>query len=206
MSIAVIDYGLGNLRSVAKALEVSGAKIVVTNNPAKISKAKAIVFPGVGAFKKGMDNLNELKILPVLLKSIEAGVPFLGLCLGLQLLFSESEEYGTHKGFGIIKGKVKKFDNRLKVPHMGWNQVGKIENTKQKADLFKGIPDSSFFYFVHSYYVEPEDKNIIVGTTDYGIKFASAINKDNIWGLQFHPEKSSTIGLKVLENFVKYAK
>ncbi len=223
MSIAVIDYGLGNLRSVAKALEASGAKIALTNDPAKISKAKAIVFPGVGAFKKGMDNLNELKILPVLLKSIEAGVPFLGLCLGLQLLFSESEEYGNHKGFGIIKGKVKRFEPKLnpalsqeltvlrkggvKVPHMGWNQVKQsAAHSPQSTDLFKGIPDNSYFYFVHSYYVEPEDKNIIIGTTDYGIKFASAINKDNIWGLQFHPEKSSAIGLKVLENFVKYVK
>ncbi len=211
MSIAVIDYGLGNLRSVAKALETAGAEVDVTNNPKNIANAKAIVFPGVGAFHKGMQNLEKSDILPALIKSIKEGVPFLGLCLGLQLLFTESEEHGIHQGFDLIKGSVKRFKPKLKVPHMGWNEVKlKMKNEKLKIDeklkIFEGIPDNSYFYFVHSYYVEPEDKDIIIATTDYGIEFASAINKDNVWGLQFHPEKSGEIGLKILENFVKYVK
>lgn len=196
--IAVIDYGLGNLRSVAKALEVVGAKTKVTNNPDVITQAKAIVFPGVGAFHRGMENLNRLGILPAIFDAIKNNKPFLGICLGLQLLFTESEEHGIHKGFDIIKGRVKRFTGNMKIPHMGWNQV-----KLQRSGLFKDIPDNSYFYFVHSYYVEPEDKDVVIGTTEYGIDFTSAINKGNIWGVQFHPEKSTELGLKILENFVK---
>ena len=214
--IVVIDYGLGNLRSVAKALELAGAEVIVTNEPKKINDATAIVFPGVGAFSKGMENLEKLDILPVLLKSIKNGTPFLGLCLGLQLLFTQSEEHGAHKGLDIIKGEVKRFTGKIKVPHMGWNQVKqRTENTcptasvrrgEQRTDLLKGVPDNSYFYFVHSYYVVPEDKSIISTTTDYGIEFVSSIQKDNIFGLQFHPEKSSELGLKLLSNFVSMLK
>lgn len=198
--IAVIDYGLGNLRSVSKALEKAGAKTKVTNSPKVISKAEAIVFPGVGAFSKGMENLRKLKILKTITDSIKSGKPFLGLCLGLQLLFTESEEYGNHKGFSIIKGKVKRFMGKVKIPHMGWNQV---KFTGQHADLFKGVNKGNYFYFVHSYYVEPEDKSIITTRTDYGIEFASSIQKNNIYGLQFHPEKSGELGQRVLENFIR---
>ncbi len=204
--IAVIDYGLGNLRSVSKALEAIGAEVEVTNDSKKIARARAIVLPGVGAFSRGMANLRTQGILPSILRSIEAGKPFLGICLGLQLLFTESEEHGICKGLDIIKGRVNKFTNVAKIPHMGWNQV-KINKSKAgygKPDLFRGIPDNSYFYFVHSYHVEPDDKAIVVGKTKYGLEFTSVVNRDNVWGVQFHPEKSAGLGLKLLENFRRY--
>ena len=201
--IAVIDYGLGNLRSVSKALESIGAEVEVTNDSEKIARAKAIVLPGVGAFQRGMENIKRLDILPSILQSIKDGKPFLGICLGLQLLFSESQEHGLHKGMDIIKGRVKRFEPGIKIPHMGWNQI-KITNSKSQTKVFKGILDRSYFYFVHTYYVEPKDKETIVAITEYGNDFASIINKDNVWGVQFHPEKSAEIGLKFLENFCHY--
>jgi glutamine amidotransferase len=219
--IAVIDYGMGNLRSVSKALESVGAKTIVIDNPNEIISADAVVLPGVGAFYRGMENLKEKNLLPAIYRAVQDNKPFLGICLGLQLLFTESEEHGISKGLDIIKGKVKKFSTGVnpalarkswvKIPHMGWNQVklkiknqkSKMENEKVKTNVFNGIPDGSYFYFDHSYYVEPEDKNTIAATTDYGIDFVSAVNKDNIWGVQFHPEKSSDLGLKILKNFVK---
>jgi len=197
--ITVVNYGMGNLRSVSKALEGLGAKVKVTNKAKDIKDAKAIVLPGVGAFRRAIKNLTKLDILSPILKSIEDGKPFLGICLGLQLLFTESEEHGLHKGLDIIKGKVKRFGPGLKVPHMGWNQV-----KLKKMPLFEGVPDNSYFYFVHTYCVEPEEKSVIVGTTEYGKSFVSAVNKDNVWGLQFHPEKSSKLGLKILEGFYRY--
>lgn len=211
--IAVIDYGLGNLRSVGKALEVVGARVEITNSAEKIAKAKAVVLPGVGAFQRGMRNLNELNLLPAVYNAIEQGKPFLGICLGLQLLFSESEEDGLHKGLDIVKGRVRKFDfhsnrqpltnNRLKVPHMGWNQATlHAARSTLHARMFEGIPENSYFYFVHSYYVEPKNKDVIAATTDYGKEFVSAIVQDNVWGVQFHPEKSDKLGLKILENFL----
>lgn len=200
--IAVIDYGLGNLRSVSKALEAVGARVKVTNNPEDIAHACAIVLPGVGAFKRAMDNLTRLEILPSMLRAIKQGKPFLGICLGLQILFTESEEHGTYKGLDVIKGKVEKFGPGVKIPHMGWNTV-KFKAQGAKHKIFDDIPDGSYFYFVHSYYVEPEDNNVIVSTTEYGDEFTSAVNKDNIWGVQFHPEKSEKLGLKVLENFYR---
>ena len=208
MGIAVIDYGMGNLRSVSKALETVGAETEVTKNPEIIARAKGIVLPGVGAFSSGMENLKKLNIIPALFETFKKKKPFLGICLGLQLLFSESEEYGVHRGLDIIKGKIKRFNGSLKVPHMGWNQVKtssqKSEVRKEKTEIFEGIPDNSYFYFVHSYYVEPEDKNDILATTDYGIEFVSAIQRDNIFGVQFHPEKSGDIGLQFLKNFLSY--
>ena len=201
--IAVVDYGLGNLRSVSKALEAIGARVKVTNEPEDIARACAIVLPGVGAFKRAMDNLIRLEILPSLLRAIKKGKPFLGICLGLQILFTESEEHGTYKGLDVIKGKVKKFNPGMKIPHMGWNKI-KIKNQKSKIKIFEGIPNGSYFYFVHTYYVEPEDKDVIVSTAEYGDEFTSTVNKDNIWGVQFHPEKSAVLGLKFLENFCRY--
>ncbi len=196
--IAVIDYGMGNLRSVSKALESVGAETKVTNSPEDIKSAEAIVLPGVGAFCRGMENLEQLGLSPAILESIKNNKPFLGICLGLQLLFTESEEHGVSKGLGILKGSVKKFAPNVKIPHMGWNQI-KLNTT----DLFDGIPDNSYFYFDHSYYVEPKDKNTVIAVTQYGKDFVSAVNKDNIWGVQFHPEKSSDLGLKILKNFVE---
>ncbi len=214
--IAVIDYGLGNLRSVSKALEGVGAKVEVTNNLQAIAKAKAIVLPGVGAFHRGMENLNRLNLISVIYEVIGRNIPFLGICLGMQLLFTEGEEQGLHKGLEVIKGRVKKFDfrdERLKIPHMGWNQIKlqaasykpQAKNKKPAAcslQLFRGIPDGSYYYFVHSYYVELEDENIILATTEYGMKFTSAIAKGNVFGVQFHPEKSADLGLTILKNFI----
>lgn len=205
--IAVIDYGLGNLRSVAKALEAVGAQVKVTAGAKDIDSAAAIVLPGVGAFKSAMENLERLDILPALLKVVKQGRPFLGICLGLQVLFSESEEHGRHKGLGLLEGKVKKFPAGVKIPHMGWNSVEvtshKSQVTSINAQLFRDVPQGSYFYFVHSYYVQPQDKTLIAATTVYGREFTSAIHKDNIWGLQFHPEKSAELGLKILENFYR---
>ncbi|MDD5455090.1 MAG: imidazole glycerol phosphate synthase subunit HisH [Candidatus Ratteibacteria bacterium] len=203
--IAVIDYGLGNLRSVSKALESVGAKVKVADKAKDILSAEAIVLPGVGAFRKGMENLGKSEIIPALLESIKNNKPFLGICLGLQLLFTESEEHGICKGLDIIKGNVKKFSANVKIPHMGWNDIRKqkTENREQKTDILKDIPDNSYFYFDHSYYVEPEDKDTVIATTEYGKEFVSAINKDNVWGVQFHPEKSSDLGLKILKNFIE---
>ncbi|MCM8765797.1 MAG: imidazole glycerol phosphate synthase subunit HisH [Candidatus Omnitrophica bacterium] len=201
--IVIVNYRMGNLRSVAKAFEVMGAEVLVSDKIRDLRQARAIVLPGVGAFGQGMKHLRELGIIPVLKEEINKGKPFLGICLGLQLLFTYSEEHGIHRGLNIIAGKVKSFPKRLKVPHMGWNQV-KIQNSKFKIRnlIFAGIPDNSYFYFLHSYYVVPEDKRIILATTDYGVKFASLIQKDNIFGVQFHPEKSQELGLKILKNFL----
>ncbi len=210
--IAVIDYGMGNLKSVSKALERVGGKPAVTGSAADIGKAEALILPGVGAFYQAMENLKSLGMIKPLRQALENGKPFLGICLGLQLLFTESEE-GESEGLNLIPGKVKKFKvESLKVPHMGWNAIQfkdeslKLRDKKNKESpfsLLEGIPGGSYFYFAHSYYVEPEDKEAILMTTDYGTKFTSAIRKDNIFGVQFHPEKSGEKGLKLLKNFVQ---
>ncbi len=197
--IAVIDYGLGNLRSVSKALESLGTEVEVTSKPKIIESADGVVLPGVGAFYRGMENITKLGLAVPIKKCASSGKPFLGICLGLQLLFSESTEHGKHKGLDIIKGKVVKFKEGVKIPHMGWNSVDRIKDTP----LFKNIPDKSYFYFVHSYFVEPKDKKVIAGATDYSQSFTSMIAKDNVFGVQFHPEKSSELGLKVLKNFLE---
>lgn len=196
--IAVIDYGMGNLCSVAKAIEIMGSDVIVTNSPEVIEKADAIVLPGVGAFYYGMENLKKLGLIHIIHQAIEKNKPFLGICLGLQLLFTSSEEHRLTSGLNIIKGKVKQFHDNLKIPHMGWNQI----KIKKDAKILDGIEDNTYFYFVHSYYVEPEDKDIIVATTDYGQEFVSVINKNNLWAIQFHPEKSEKSGLKILKNFL----
>jgi glutamine amidotransferase len=202
--IAIIDYESGNLRSISNALEEVGAKVKLTDNKNIIAGAGGIVLPGVGAFHHGMKVLKKKGLLSPILNSINEGKPFLGICLGMQLLFSGSEEHGLHKGLGVIKGRVKKFPSKVKIPHLGWNQVKqKVQNAKCK--IFNGIPDDTYFYFVHSYYVEPKDKNIIAAKTCYGVNFTSCIVKGNVWGVQFHPEKSSDNGLKILENFYSYA-
>ena len=212
--IAVIDYGMGNLRSVEKALMASGGDARIVSSPNEIEKADKVVFPGVGAFKEAMAGLGRRGLISAITDAINSGKPFLGLCLGLQLLFDESEEGlptgeagGKVKGLGIIKGRVKHFDGRLKVPHIGWNEVKrKAQSVKRKTEecpLFKGIEDGVYFYFVHSYYVVPEDRSIIAAETGYGINFVSAIWKDNIFATQFHPEKSQSVGLQVLKNFVE---
>lgn len=198
--IAIIDYDMGNLRSVQKGFERAGHKCIITRNPKDILDASHVVLPGVGAFKDCMENLNNYGLIEPIVDTINQGKPFLGICLGLQLLFTEGEEFGIHKGLNIIKGKVVKFSfdaPQLKIPHMGWNDI----KIAKPSPIFKNIPENSYFYFVHSYYVVPEDKNIIASTTDYGIEFVSSIWKDNIFACQFHPEKSQKLGLQILKNF-----
>lgn len=198
--IAIIDYGMGNLRSVEKGFLKIGADVKVTNKVEDVQQADGVVLPGVGAFRDCMGELGNLNLTDAVIDLIKKGKPYLGICLGLQVLFSESDEFGKCNGLDIIKGKVIRFDlenKELKIPQMGWNQLNIINNNP----LFKGIPDKSYFYFVHSYYVSPDDSSVIATTTDYGIEFTSSVWKDNIYAVQFHPEKSQTLGLRVLKNF-----
>ncbi|MFH2138213.1 MAG: imidazole glycerol phosphate synthase subunit HisH [Candidatus Omnitrophota bacterium] len=203
--IAIIDYKMGNLRSVAKAFELVGAKVEITAAKSKLRKAKALILPGVGAFAAGMKNLRALKLIPEIEAAAAEGKPFLGICLGMQLLLTESEEHGSHKGLDLIPGKVIKFRSELKIPHMGWNTVNKlkVKSQKSKVNILRSIPHNSYFYFVHSYYVKPKSRNVVIATSDYGQKFACVIGKDNVYGIQFHPEKSSDLGQKILRNFCK---
>lgn len=205
--VTIIDYGLGNLRSVQKAFEFIGRKAVLTSDRKKIEKSSLVVLPGVGSFSAAMKNLKKLNLSETIRRVIADGKPYLGLCLGLQLLFEKSEE-GNCKGLGILKGEVKKFPpiKGLKIPHMGWNNVKLAGSRKSEVGnkIFKNISDDSYFYFVHSYYVRPKDKNIIAATTDYGIDFASSVFYKNIFATQFHPEKSQTNGLKLLANYLNY--
>ena len=202
--IAIIDYGMGNLRSVQKAFEKVGFEALVTADPKVVLEAERIVLPGVGAFRDCMTNLEQGGFIEPILKVIRDGRPFLGICLGLQLLFSESEEFGLHKGLNVIPGRVLRFPEgmteggeELKVPHMGWNQL----SVRRCPPAFSAIPDGANFYFVHSYYVQPEDTAVVATTTNYGIEFCSSIWKDNIVATQFHPEKSQEMGLAILKNF-----
>ena len=200
--IAIIDYGMGNLRSVEKGFLKVGVDAKVVTDSKAVDNADAVVLPGVGAFRDCMKNLEEMSLTEPILRSIQKGKPYLGICLGLQVLFTESEEFGIHKGFDILKGKVVRFQINLKVPHMGWNNA-KIQ---RRPPIFDGIQDEAFFYFVHSYYVVPDDNNIVATTTDYGITFASMVWKENIFATQFHPEKSQETGLKILKNFGDFVK
>ena len=200
--IAILDYGMGNLRSVEKALQKVGARTLITSSPEKVLIAEGLVLPGVGAFKDCMRNLKEYGLIDPLYQFIQSGRPFLGICLGLQLLFSESTEFGLYKGLDIIKGKVVRFpqNSTIKVPHMGWNTV----NIKERVPLLQNVEDESYFYFVHSYYVVPEDESIVASTTHYGIEFVSSICHNNIFACQFHPEKSQELGLKILRRFKEF--
>ncbi len=200
--IAIIDYGMGNLRSVYKGFEKVGVKAAVVSNPAQVDQAGGVVLPGVGAFADAMANLRAAGMVEVILRAVKEGKPFLGICLGQQLLFDASEEWGYTPGLGIFQGQVRRLPEGLKVPHMGWNQ---IEITRPDL-LLDGIPDRSSFYFVHSYAVEPADAEISLALTEYGVRFASIVGKNNVYGIQFHPEKSSALGLKILENFGRVVK
>ncbi|MBU1726975.1 MAG: imidazole glycerol phosphate synthase subunit HisH [Candidatus Omnitrophica bacterium] len=199
--IAIIDYGMGNIHSVAKALEVFGAKVIVTNKAKDILSSDKAVLPGVGAFDDAMLELKKQALIPVLKDFVKSAKPFLGICLGMQLLFEESEEALNSKGLGLFKGKVVKFKREgLKVPHMGWNQI-KIKN--KGCLLLKDIPDNSYVYFCHSYYPVLEDDEVMAAACNYGHDFAAAVCRGNIFGVQFHPEKSQVVGLKMMQNFVK---
>ncbi len=197
--IAVVDYGAGNLRSVAKALESLGADVSVCGEPDAIRSAEKIILPGVGAFGRAMKNLKGKKLDGALLESIERGKPFLGICLGLQLLFESSEEDPDAAGLSVLPGRVVRLRPDMKVPHLGWNQVRQVS----PSPMWEGISDGTFFYFAHSYCVEPRDPSCTAGTTEYGKEFVSAVKKKNVFGIQFHPEKSQSGGLRLLENFAK---
>lgn len=214
--ITIVDYGMGNLRSVSKALEEVGAKVKVSDDAKAVSSADKLVVPGVGAFKDAMRELRARRLIGPIKKFVKSGRPFLGLCLGLQLIFSESEEGGKNKGLGFIKGRVLRFPRRpltlgegkdaLKIPHMGWNKIElrtKSSELRTVCPLLKGIPDGSYVYFVHSYYAEPDDDGCVAAWTDYGIEFPSVIWSKNIYATQFHPEKSQKLGLKILRNYAR---
>ncbi len=195
--IAVVDYGRGNLGSVEKAFGRVGIPARVTDDPRVLDDAEACVLPGDGAFRDAMQNLDTLGLLGALRRALDGRRPFLGICLGYQLLFTESEEFGQTKGLDVVTGVVRRFPRGLKVPHMGWNQVAHAGDLR----LFDGIPSGAHFYFVHSYYPEVTDSSVAVATCDYGLTFAAAIDRSNVFGTQFHPEKSQRWGVRMLENF-----
>jgi imidazole glycerol-phosphate synthase subunit HisH len=200
-NIAIIDYGMGNLRSVQKGFEQVGVAADVTRDVAAIDHAAGVVLPGVGAFGACMDNLREYGLVDVVRRVVERGTPFLGICLGLQLLFEESEEFGPVQGLGLLRGRCVRFRDRddpdFRVPHMGWNQIRKL----QAPPALAGVEDGASVYFVHSYHVEPRDAGLIATVTDYRGDFVSSIARDNLFACQFHPEKSQRIGLRILQNF-----
>jgi len=195
--IAIIDYGMGNLRSVEKGFLKVGVDARVVTTPQAVEGAQAVVLPGVGAFRDCMRNIERMSLIESVVRSIRKGKPYLGICLGLQVLFTESEEFGIYKGLDILKGKVVRFQVDLKVPHMGWNNVKILRS----PPIFDGIQDDSFFYFVHSYYVVPDDNNVIAATSDYGVTFTSMVWKDNILPTQLHTEKSQVTVLRITKNF-----
>jgi len=198
--IAIIDYGVGNLGSVEKAFQYIGYKAEVTSDKNTVLGADAIVLPGVGAYADAMRNLEKVGMIDVVKRAVAEDRPFLGICLGLQLLFDHSEE-GDVKGLGLFKGKVKQFplDMNLKVPHMGWNSL----KTDKDCRLFYGLDETPYVYFVHSYYLDAEDNDIVAARTEYGIEFRSAVNRGNVFATQFHPEKSGDVGLKLLRNWAE---
>ena len=204
--IAIIDYGMGNLRSVQKGFEKIGCEAIITDDPQVVLQAEKIVLPGVGAFRDCMHNLEQGGFVEPILKVIADGRPFLGICVGMQLLFTDSVEFGLYSGLNVIPGHVLRFPDRmtvagehLKVPQMGWNQL----SFKRRPPVLEGIDNGSNVYFVHSYYAKPDDAGVIATTTDYGIEFCSSVWKDNVVATQFHPEKSQAIGLRILKNFAE---
>jgi len=195
--LAIIDYGMGNLLSVQKALAKLGYAAAITADPVVVRSAPGVILPGVGAFAGAMANLQQRGLVDAIRDVVKSGTPFLGICLGLQLLFDTSEEGGLVAGLGLLPGRVRRLPPGLKVPHMGWNQV----DFSGRGDLFRDIPSGSNFYFVHSYYIDPADPAIVTGTTEYGLSFAVSVQQGNLYGVQFHPEKSSSRGLAVWQNF-----
>lgn len=196
--IAIVDYGMSNLRSVYRALLAVGAAASIVSNPSDLTSARAIVLPGDGAFGQTMENLRTRGWIDPLLSAIDQAVPFLGICLGMQLLFQTSEEMGEHRGLGVFQGRVKKFPSG-KIPQIGWNQLSARTGSK----LLQGVANGGYAYFVHSYFCEPRDSEFIAATTEYGIEYASVVERGNLWGAQFHPEKSGADGLRMLKNFVQ---
>jgi glutamine amidotransferase len=200
--IAIVDYGMGNLRSVQKGFERAGYEAEVTGEIGKITSARGVVLPGVGAFQACMENLERFGLIEAIREVVRQNKPFLGICLGFQLLFSESEEFGLQKGLDLLPGRVVGFNARdgLKIPHMGWNRIDK----KKETPFLEGISSGDYVYFVHSYYVRPENSSLVATTTDYEKPFVSSIATDHLFACQFHPEKSQELGLRILSNFGRF--
>jgi glutamine amidotransferase len=207
--IVVVDYGMGNLRSVSKALEHVGADVRISSDPHAIEQAAKLILPGVGAFGAAMAELKRRRLVAPLTEALSRKIPYLGICLGLQLLFEKSEENPGIPGLGVLEGTVKRFsftDSQLKIPHMGWNQVTRRETRdarRETCPLLREIPDNGFFYFVHSYYADPADRSVLTLESEYGVRFAAMVWRGNIFATQFHPEKSQALGLRLLDNFVR---
>ena len=199
--IAIIDYGAGNLRSVVNAISRLGYQLKITSIPYEVLTAQAVILPGVGAAADTMANLKKLGLVSPIRQFSAEGRPFLGICVGLQILFTGTEEGDWHECLNVIPGLVRKLPSGLKIPHMGWNQV----RQKTSPPIFNGIPDEANFYFAHSYYVEPDDRSLVAGETEYGISICSVIAKGNLVATQFHPEKSGEVGLKIYDNFIRFA-
>lgn len=199
--IAIIDYDAGNIKSVEKALQKLGADVVITKDAEEILRADKVILPGVGAFGDAMANLKKFGLDKVIYEVVEKGTPFLGICLGLQLLFERSDETPGVAGLGILKGEILRIPDKddLKIPHMGWNSL----HLQNQGRLFQGLSEQSYVYFVHSYYLKAEDEQIVKATTDYSVNIHASVEKDNVFACQFHPEKSSDVGLKILKNFVE---
>jgi glutamine amidotransferase len=209
VDLVIIDYGMGNLRNVQKAFEHMGIEARISSLPAELDRADGWVLPGVGAFGDAMENLHQAGLVEPIRSGVARGKPLLGICLGLQLLFEESNEMGVHRGLGVLSGRVIRFEDgvehagqKLKVPHVGWNQFH-ITGQGRKSPLLEGVADGSYAYFVHSYYVVPAEREDLLATTDYGIDFGSVVGRGNVFGAQPHPEKSQEVGLKLLRNFAQ---
>lgn len=201
MKLVIVDYGAGNLHSVARAVQHQGVRPLITSTPRYLDEADALIVPGVGAAEDTMANLRAHKLVGPIRDYIASGRPFLGVCMGQQALFDLSLEGGEHKCLGVLHGKIVRLPEGLKVPHMGWNQVRIV----RPHPIFSGIPDNSYFYFVHSYYPQPDDPSIIIGETTYGVTFPSVVARDNVVATQFHPEKSGEMGLRMYGNFLRIA-
>lgn len=199
--VAIIDYDAGNIKSVEKAIAFLGEKAVITREPSEILTAERVILPGVGSFGDAMEKLHHYGLVSVIKEAIERQIPFLGICLGLHLLFERSEESPEAVGLGILPGKIKRIPDKegLKIPHIGWNSL----NFKRQGRLFQGLDEETYVYFVHSYYLEAEDEEIVTATSEYGVTIHASVENGNVFACQFHPEKSSEAGLKMLDNFLK---
>ena len=202
--VAIIDYDAGNIKSVQKAIEYLGEEVITTRDAEVILNASRVILPGVGAFGDAMEKLHKYNLVDVIREVVKREIPFLGICLGLQLLFETSDETPGVQGLGILKGKIKRIPDHgeLKIPHIGWNSL----SFPNKGRLYEGISQESYVYFVHSYYLDAEDKDIVVATTEYGTTIHASVEQGNVFACQFHPEKSSSVGLKILDNFLKISK
>ncbi len=198
--IAIADYGIGNLGSVTKAFRGAGAEVQLTGDPDALRRADALILPGDGAFAATMGEVERRGLVPVLRQAVEQGKPFLGICIGMQLLFEESEEHGLHRGLGLLPGRVRRFDGALPVPHMGWNAL----RPRRAHPLLAGLPESAYVYFVHSYFCDAAE-DVVIASSDYGRDFAAVVGRGSVLGVQFHPEKSQQVGLRIVANFVAIA-